>query len=330
MKPEAFDILDLVHGALHTAVTAEGEVRFIRFTEEQKENYALANKAFARKCDGSVGVMLDFWSDTDTLSFEAEFSKTTSHDFAVIDLMVDDVLFDSFRAEEYGSHAVSFALPAGEHRITVCLPWSTATVLRDVCIDDGATLTPVERGMRILAIGDSITQGSVAEHPSMTYVSCVARALNAEVLNQGIGGFQFYKESLSGAPDWQPDLITLAYGTNDFSTIANKEAFAEQVREYMQALTAAYPDTPVLAITPIYREDLPIDTLVRDKDYTFTEAMDILRGIFADFPQVTVMDGLTFFPHHTDFLKPDKLHPNDLGFVLYGEAVAATIRNLMQ
>ena len=331
MRIEPFDLLDLVHGALHTALTEEGELRFARFTEEQKEGYGLRkpDHGFSVKCTGTPGVMLDFVSDTDRLSFEAEFSKTTSHDFAVMDLWVDNVLLSSFRAEEYGKHTVSFSLPQGQHRITLYLPWSTSTVLRNVEIDDGASLIPVERSLRILALGDSITQGSVAEHPSLTYVSCMARELNAEVLNQGIGGYCFYKESLQGAPDWMPDLVTLAYGTNDFSILNTKAEFEAQVRDYMQALTAAYPDTPILAITPIRRFDLPINELVCGKDYTFTDAMAILHRVFAEYPQISILDGLSFFPHHPDFLLPDKLHPNDLGFALYGRAVAEKIKSLL-
>ena len=330
MRPvEVFDLLDLVHGALHTAVTAEGEVRFARFTEEQKEGYRSTAAHFALKCDGTPGVLLDFFSDTDHLTFEAEFTKTTSHDFAVFDLLVDNALLDSVRFEGYEPRQVSFTLPAGAHRITLCLPWSTGTVLRNLQIDDNAFINPVEKSMRILAIGDSITQGSVAAHPSLTYVSCMARSLNAEVLNQGIGGYCFYKESLSGAPDWMPDLITLAYGTNDFSILPTKKSFEEQMRAYMQTLTDAYPSTPILVITPIWRQDVPTDTLYGGKDYTFTDAISLMHKVLKDFPQTEILEGLSFFPHHTDFLLPDKLHPNDLGFALYGQAVAEKIKDLL-
>ena len=330
MKIEPFDLLDLVHGTLHTALTEEGELRFARFTEKQKEGYRSAAAQFALKCDGTPGVLLDFFSDTNHLTFEAKFTKTTSHDFAVFDLLVDNALLDSVRFEGYEPRQVSFTLPAGAHRITLFLPWSTGTVLRNLQIDDKAFINPVEKSMRILALGDSITQGSVAQHPSLTYVSTVTRLLNAEVLNQGIGGYQFFKESLADAPDWQPDLITLAYGTNDFSTIHTAAEYETQVREYMDTLTAAYPTTPILAITPIWRNDLPIDTLTRDKDYTFTDAMAILRRVFAEYEQVSVLDGLSFFPHHTDFLLPDRVHPNDTGFLIYGQAVVDKIKDLIR
>ncbi len=323
MNIEPYDILDLVHGALYTAVTEEGQVRFARFTEQQKENYALKN--FAHKCDGSSGITLDFYSDTNRFSFEAELSRAASRLCGDFDLWVDGVFVDSIQVAIDCCSNISFDLPQGEHRITLYLPWSSITVLRNLEIDDGATLTPVEKGMRILALGDSITQGSIAAHPSMTYVNSVARRLNAEVLNQGIGGYQFLKESLLGAPDWQPDLITLAYGTNDFSLISSANEYKAQVRTYMQTLTASYPDTPILAITPIYRGDMSINTIIKDKDYTFLDAMDILRGVFAEFEQVEVLDGLSFFPHHADFFAPDFLHPNDLGFSLYAQAVSDKI-----
>ena len=329
MRIEPFDIMDLVHGSLHTAVTAEGEVRFARFTEEQKETYYNSSEIFGLKCSSSASVMLDFYSDTDFVEFEAELIKCTSHSFAAIDLLVDNVLYDSIKTENPTCQTIRFSLPQGMHRITLVLPWSSITLLRNLTISDNAQLIPIEKGLRILALGDSITQGSICLHPSMSYVSYVARNLDAEVLNQGVGGYQFLKESLLGAPDWQPDLITLAYGTNDFSLINRKADFAKQVSEYVDTLCATYPDTTILAITPIYRGDLPTEEKMSEKDYTFTEALDIIREIYAKYPQIKVLEGFSFFPRHKDFFAPDYLHPNDQGFLLYGRAVEQAIRELL-
>ncbi len=329
MRPEPIDLLDLTHGALHTALTEEGELRFARFTEEQKAAYAKYQPGFEKKCDGTAGVILEFISDTDHFSFDATFSPCTTRHQPLIDLLVDGLLYDSRQVEEYGRYSFTFSLPQGEHRITLCLPWRCITTLQNITLDDGAFLLPTERGIRILALGDSITQGSVSLHPSQTYVGRMATDLHAEVLNQGMGGYQFLKESLNGAPDWQPDLITLAYGTNDFSIIHKKEDFIRQVTEYMERLTALYPDTPILGITPIYRGDLPTETLMEGKDYTFMEALDALRQIYAAYPNVTVLDGLSFFPRHPDFFVPDYLHPNDAGFILYADAVVAAITDLL-
>ena len=325
MNIEPYDILDLVHGALYTAITEQGEIRFARFTEEQKENYARKEEKFVLRCNSSSSIILDFYSDTNHFSFEAELITATSQSCGAFDLLVDNVLIDSVPVKVDTCRTISLNLPAGEHRITVYLPWNTATVLRHFEIDEGASLIPIEKGLRILSIGDSITQGYTAAHPAMTYVNCMARRLNAEVLNQGVGGYQFFEESLNGAPDWQPDLITLAYGTNDFAHIRTAKEYETQVRTYMQKLTATYPDTPILAITPIYRGDKPVSTIIKGKDYTFFDAMEILHGVFAEFQQVKVLDGLSFFPHHADFFVSDFLHPNDLGFSLYAQAVSDEI-----
>ncbi|MBQ6947374.1 MAG: hypothetical protein IJN42_04925, partial [Clostridia bacterium] len=184
-----YELMDLVHGALHTAVTAEGEMRFARFTEAQKEAYSHYQKDFELKCDGTAGITVEMISNTDHLTFDAVFSPCTSRHEPMIDLLVDGLLYESRQVKDYGKYNFSFSIPKGEHHITLCLPWRCITTLQNLSIDDGSAWVPVEKGLRILALGDSITQGSVSLHPSLTYVNQMALKLNAEVLNQGMGGY---------------------------------------------------------------------------------------------------------------------------------------------
>ena len=329
MNLPPYDLPDLVHGALYTAVTAEGEMRFARFTEGQKEVYAQQNPQYGIKCNNSVGITLEFISDTDHFAMDAEFIPYDPNYKPLLDVTIDGVLQESRQVECHGQFHFDFTFPSGEHRILFHLPWRCETRLSNLSIDDNATLTPIEKGLRILALGDSITQGSIAVHPSLTYVSLMTAALDAEVINQGIGGYQFFKESITDAPDWEPDLITLAYGTNDFSCIQRKKDFIQQAREYIDTLVATYPAAHILAITPLPRGDVPTKVLYGGKDYTFTDAIAALQMIYADYPQITVLDGTSFFPPLSDFFAPDYLHPNDQGFLIYGAAVTRAIRNII-
>ena len=329
MKLTPDQILDIVHNTLFTSVTPEGKVNFYRFSVTQQKAYAGRSENFGQKCYASAGVMLDMITDSDLISFQAEFGVGSSRKYAVIDLLVDGVLVETYRKDSLGTDHISFHLPQGEHRITLVLPWSATTTLWDLTLSDGASLLPVEKNPRILALGDSITQGYISEHPSCSYVSHYALALDAEVLNQGIGGYEFFKESVDPELGWQPDIITLAYGTNDYSHNNSLAVFTEQVKSYVEALVSAFPGTPVLAITPIYRSEETRKIKELDKDYTFEDAINKLHEIYAAYPQIRVLDGMSFYPHPIDFFAPDWLHPNDLGFAYYGQAVTNALKEML-
>ena len=108
-----------------------------------------------------------------------------------IDLYVDGVFCAYRHTEDLSLKQVKFALPAGRHRVTVYLPWFAKVVIRQVRLSDGACVLPVKKSRRLLAFGDSITQGYTANFSSLSYVNQVARQLDVEVLNQGVGGYFF-------------------------------------------------------------------------------------------------------------------------------------------
>ncbi len=329
MKLSPVQILDIVHNSLFTSVTPEGEVRFYRFSDKQQKYYHSVNEGHGITCYTTAGVMLDFISDTDTLSFVAEFSGENSQKSNTFDLLIDGVLCQSQSTDSFAECTFSFTLPQGEHRITVVLPWNVATVLRDITIDDGAFVQEVEKGLRIMTLGDSITQGYYADHPVGTYATRTALELNAEILNQGVGGFAFHKDSLDNELCWQPDLIIVAYGTNDYSHYDDFETFQIRSKAYMDRLAELYPDTKILGITPIYRNDEGMRSRLHAKDYTFTEASNYLKALYGTYPNVTVLEGLSFYPRTPDFFVSDYLHPNDLGFAWYAQAVIKTIKEML-
>lgn len=329
MKLSPEQILDIVHNTLFTSVTPDAEVQFYRFSATQQAAYAARKSSFGEKCYASASVMLDFVTDSQALSLAAKFEVGSSNKIWAIDLMIDGVLCQHTSGEGWGDFEFSFALPEGVKRVTVVFPWSVRTTLKNIEISDDAFILPLEKQLRILSIGDSITQGYFADHPCATYVTRTALELNAEVLNQGIGGYQFFEESLDGELCWQPDIITLAYGTNDYSHNDSFDIFKKQVETYVAKLVKLYPDTPILGITPIYRDEAKLIEKAAKKGYTFFEAVDYIKSVYAKYDQITVLDGLSFFPHPAEFFKPDWLHPNDLGFSYYADALQKAIKEMV-
>ena len=89
---------------------------------------------------------------------------------------------------------LEYELPEGDKRVTVYLPADATVVIKDFDIDGG--YTPVKKGMKVLWLGDSITQGFGPLRTSCTYVSVANRLLDYDIINQGIGGYVYDKNSL--------------------------------------------------------------------------------------------------------------------------------------
>ena len=319
-------IIPFVHNALGTQIDDQNRLRFLRFTPEQTADYGLDGDHFPIRCRASANVTLDFITDAEWFGFEYDLLPGSSQPFYSFDLFVDGVLTDSRMSDGFSSSGVLFELPIGTHRVTLFFPWSAEVMLKNMAVSDGAKTAAVPpKKLHILAIGDSITQGYIAKHPGYTWVGKLTRELDAEVLNLGVGGYGFLINSLNHPIPWKPDLIILAYGTNDYGRESCKESFHRCASGYVARLIEVFPSVPILMAMPVYRHDSKHLFREKSKDYTLEEARQILREIASFYPQITVLED-THYPHAPDFFAPDFLHPNDLGFQIHGEKILQTIK----
>lgn len=328
MRLTGNQLFSIVHNALSVEADEKGHLHFRRFTEAAEKNYGIDGETFPSRCRASSNVTLDFLTDSEWFGFDYELFAATSQLFSGFDVFVDGTMVMSQFRDGLKSQALTCALPGGNlHRVTVFLPWSVETVIKTVSVADGAKVLPVpEKRTRILAIGDSITQGYIARHPAYTWVGKVTRALDAEVLNQGVGGYCFYENSLTEPIPYAPNLILLAYGTNDYSGVETAAAYEARLRGYMKRLAELFPGVPVLQLLPIWRNDLSFHYKEKARDYTLEDARNIIRRVAAEYPNITVAD--VNMPQDQDFFAPDWVHPNDLGFQIFGERVIEQIREM--
>lgn len=327
------ELAGFVHNVIFADTDDCGYVVPHRFTEKQIERYAADSVTdgvdYTLRCRAASNVTLEFITDSDFAALEFEWQDAVGIPYVSIDCLVDGKLTYSFYDEKLSHKFFAFELPSGEHKVQIFLSWNSLMVLRDMIIGEGASIRPVsEKKMRILTFGDSITQGYVCKHPAMCYVGRMTAKLNAEVLNQAIGGYYFEGESLDEAlASWKPDLITIAYGTNDYSVRTSAELFETKMRGFLERLTAIFPDVPVLGLMPIYRNDTGFASRKLFRDYSHAYAMDLIRKVYADYKNVTVLED-TYFPQDKDFFYTDFLHPSDLGFLLYADAVIEKIKEM--
>ena len=248
-----------------------------------------------------------------------------ARDYAGIDVEVDGAIVNSVVAEPAGDTLevplFEFDRPA-MRTVRVYLPHAVEFLISSLSVDGGTTLEPVATGkIRVLCLGDSITQGMNARHPASIYTTGLTRSLDALVLNQGVGGHVFDPASFDRSLPFEADIVTIAYGTNDWSSNRTATDLRDNVVAYVAAIRTRYPKARVIVITPIWRA---IGN-ERRAGGTLTECSRLIAEASAQVDRVEVIDGLRLVPHRADLL-PDGTHPNDEGFLHYSAGLCSAIR----
>lgn len=297
----------------------DGYLSFCRFTKKQAES--LIERDHAIKVPASSSMFLEFITDGNEFSFDYRISTGSSQKFYSIDVLINgmNTLCKFEQVEETEGTLTVPIKGEGKKRVTVFFPNLAKLEIKNFNID--GSMEKHQRKLKYLALGDSITQGYCTKHPSLTYVNIVAQKLDAYVLNQAVGGDVFFDGNVDPEVKerFSPDLITVAYGTNDWSRELDVYSGASK---FFKALKALYANTPIYALVPIHRN--AIDGILK-RGKTLEEARkDIEKA--AEENGITVIDARDFVPYHEDFYCDKILHPNDLGFTFYGHNLYETIK----
>lgn len=329
MKLNPSQLGAIIHNVLSYNFDDNGSLQFHRFTGQQEDTYAAQSQDWAMKTRASASVSFDFITDSDFLTLKFDLYPGSSQKWGSIDLYVDGVFHDSRCAEDLSIKLAGFSLPQGEHRVTVYFPWSACTVVNEVHLSDGARVIPVEKKLKMLCLGDSITQGYLSKYASLSYVNQTTRALNAEVVNQGIGGYYFHEATIDESLCvYQPDIITVAYGTNDYSRHETAGEYAQQAEKYIQKLGALFPDAKIVGILPIYRNDKNHQVRKLYRSYSLDDARRLLRNMYLALPNGYVIEE-TGIAHIPQAYGADYLHPNEFGFSLMSQGVIRKLQELI-
>ncbi len=320
----------IIRGEYSVYTNENGALCTKRFTDKQAE-------VIARKCPANVyqqaGMRLDFVTDAATLYMAFRYTHLTSRIFLSVDVYEDGVMTYSFKTNNtFDIHDGSFKHifeKKGRKRVTVHLPYSAELCFDSIELEGESFIEPYDSySAYAYMIGDSITHGFDAETTSQTYVSTALRALDMDVINQGVGGYVFKEESLDPAlfeGKKKPDIISVAYGTNDWSGKSHED-FCRDTDEFFSRLREIFPTTPVLVITPVFRAAHYITTKVGTFDY----AREYIRDSAKKHDGFYVIDGDKLVPHGYDYFRDVRLHPNDAGFATYGAGVAAAIAEILK
>ena len=317
----------------------ESGIYFGRFTTEQEYIYQQYSKAKGKslhlRCLAPAGVRLRFRTNSTRLGLKINVAKCSSRVYFSFDVFADGKLvgyLDNFKPEELpenytecpfplGEFQKDFDLGQGDKEVCVYFPALVCPLIQEVSLDDGAYITPVKPEKKILTFGDSITQGYDATRSSLRYATVLADRLGAEERCKAIGGEIFFPDLAATKEDFQPDYITVAYGTNDFS-ICLEEDFKKNCAAFFANLAENYPNAKIFALTPIWRMGYEIER----KCGSFAGIAATIREATAAYQNITVISGFDFVPKDPAYFADQRLHPNDAGFRHYAENAYQAIK----
>lgn len=296
-----------------------GRAQMVRFTDKQVAVYASQNYTVQPTC--APCVCFDFTYNGDIIAFDFDVISKTSRNFLSFDLYDGDVMVYSLYtyADSEGERQFFYQFAEKkERRVRIFMPFSCTVELWNFTLSDGATYTPTptEGRLKMLFIGDSITHGYDTHYTSMCYAATVARHFDAVCLNHGVGGYVFHKDSLDADLPFTPDVITVAYGTNDWGRYCkDEEKYRMMADEFFDRLCEIYPKARIFGILPVWRADEDR----RPERMPFIRVYEILRECYAAHG-VECIDGEKAVPQMRSFYT-DGLHPNTVGQHVYGLSV---------
>jgi lysophospholipase L1-like esterase len=320
---ERDDFKACLTGCIRTEQTESG-LLLHRHTEKQIAYYAETSESWSIRSRCTAGISLNIRTDSRTLDLVGRI-QAGARNYAGFDVEVDGRAIAAIRMntsdETQTIRLFDFETQA-ERQVSITFPQSAIVELDAITVeDDSQTSPPSPAPRKYLALGDSITQGMDARGPASAYVVQLARMLDTELLNLGVGGHIFDLDALDDDLPYKPDIVTIAYGTNDWTRGTTREQILNTVERYLsRLLDTVAGSADVYVLTPIWRaigqEAKPGGTLI--------EFSSAIAEVASGFPDITIVDGTTLVPHRDDLL-PGGTHPNDEGFLHYALNLHRTI-----
>ncbi len=310
-------ILALIDGAIDWEEDSYG-IRPLRFLRSQIEAAAKSGEdSYTVRQRASASISLDFDTDATAIELDAHLTKGAGQSCYSFDLYLDGVLADAVHGvyDEHGTDvSCRFALGKGAKHVQIYLPNLASVCITRFALEEASYARRRLRKERILFLGDSITQGYTARLTSLSYANTLARMRGASVLNQAIGGDVFEASHLCELP-YKPDLVLVAYGTNDFSLGRDISVTAGA---YFERLCALYGKERIVCLLPISRMDGREEGGTQGRDFlAFRERLGKIAASYG----VRAVETLPLLPAVEPFFS-DLVHPSDLGFQHYANALS--------
>ncbi len=298
----------------------DGYVYFSRFTEKQEK--LAFSRNFGAHNVATASIKIEFLTCGGEISFDYKASKVVPGDCFNIEITRDGKPVHHVYVEGNDSEMgdLKYTVPASDAPVDISIYFPNLASMQIKNLILPADAVAVKKDLKLLALGDSITHGEWANHPNHTYINIVANELNAELINQGVRGDVFFADNIDEDLPFDPDIITVAYGANDY---AGGKLVSEKPVEYLEKLYSIYGDKKIFVILPIWygkEEELC-------NGYTLEDGRMYLKGLTEKYPNMTAINCGKVVPCLPEFYRDEiMLHPNDLGYFYYGAHVTKAIK----
>ncbi|MFF0499783.1 SGNH/GDSL hydrolase family protein [Nocardia aobensis] len=194
----------------------------------------------------------------------------------------------------------------------------------------GGRIEAIPPRPRWLAYGDSITQGWSVSDPALAYPAIVARRHGLEAWNLGFAGAA--RGEIAAAQylaTVEAEVISLAFGTNNWSVLPTGAGhMAALVRDFVTAVRAGHPRTPLLILSPIVRPEAE-----QSRNAVGATLAELRDAVEAAARQLHESAGPIRLVPGRDLVGPvdlvDGIHPGDAGHHAIAAAVGPVLAELL-
>ncbi len=212
--------------------------------------------------------------------------------------------------------------------ITIYLALYSPVKVLEIGLDKNAALesaAPFAVAGPLVFYGTSITQGGCASRPGMSYQAILGRGLNLNHVNLGFSGNGRGEAALAHAvAGIDAAVFVLDFAQNN----TDVDSLSQVYDPFIGILRERHPDTPIVAITPIYAAS-EVTGSQRNEQMRALIRKVVSRRIAAGDTHLQLVEGTDLLgPSRVDGLV-DGTHPNDLGFQWMADGLAERLRKVL-
>lgn len=237
----------------------------------------------------------------------------------IFSVLINGGLYQDYTPPASGAYDLSIDFGSAQVRkIELLFPHAAGYDLLGVNLDPVYATLPFLPKKRIVAAGDSITQGAFASAARSSWAFLLGQAKNAEIINMGYsGGIASTLGNGSWANSLKPDAIIALLGHNDFQAQNSIATFKSAVDALLTTWLNGTSAT-IYMVTPLWSsvsKSIPISSYR-------TAIGEVVSAKSSS--RITLIDGLSLAAGSTSFF-PDGIHPNDAGSIAIATALAPLI-----